>query len=300
MGSFNHFLDSVLKSKFTRSQLLVKLQLEYTEFSGLDAITLSRWTNGVTQPSLYKQLLIAHAVDCLDTYLSQCRAPAVPKVMENHFAKYTSQFSQPYHLIWSPRDQEVIRFKSGLAKELREIYQYILKIDILSDLSNHLDSINSGHKVNVFYVGGEHNAESCIYFHDQVLESFKSININSEKIEQMDVSNVLSFGLAYFKSALHCEILLGLSLNYVIRHHFNRDNVLFTARGRASMDFFESIGAQLYASAPEKNNLGNIYIYHMALKKVCGNPKFFNLIKKYQGLYDQVILSENGIAMGDI
>ncbi len=50
--------------KLSRRDFIAKLQMyDYRNFSGLDAITLSRWLNGKTTPSMYKQMIIAKCLD---------------------------------------------------------------------------------------------------------------------------------------------------------------------------------------------------------------------------------------------
>ncbi|UKA11866.1 hypothetical protein [Photobacterium damselae] len=58
--SFKEFISfQIKKSSLTRNECIAKLNLYHFEFNKLDTVTLSRWINGKTVPSLYKQILIS-------------------------------------------------------------------------------------------------------------------------------------------------------------------------------------------------------------------------------------------------
>ncbi len=57
MLKFHEFLKEVVFKKIPRKELMIKLHLEYHEFKGLDNITMSRWTNGVTKHHLVDSCL---------------------------------------------------------------------------------------------------------------------------------------------------------------------------------------------------------------------------------------------------
>ncbi|NVH48432.1 hypothetical protein [Photobacterium damselae] len=59
--SFKHFISpKIIKSQLSRKDCIAKLNIYHSEFKNLDSVTLSRWLNGRTVPSLYKQILLCN------------------------------------------------------------------------------------------------------------------------------------------------------------------------------------------------------------------------------------------------
>ncbi|HIF9122113.1 TPA: hypothetical protein ACX6O4_002579, partial [Photobacterium damselae] len=78
--SFEAYLqDKLFNVGFVRNKLIDDLSFLYKEFQSLDHITLSRWVNGNTEPSILKQLLVCNYFNdsILDYY-------------SNHFNKLTT------------------------------------------------------------------------------------------------------------------------------------------------------------------------------------------------------------------
>ncbi|HIF9183896.1 TPA: hypothetical protein ACX6PV_000841 [Photobacterium damselae] len=59
--SFKNFLKEKLNEKeCSRIECIAKINLYHEEFRNLDSVTFSRWANGKTIPSLYKQVLLCN------------------------------------------------------------------------------------------------------------------------------------------------------------------------------------------------------------------------------------------------
>ena len=289
MLKFHEFLKEVVFKKIPRKELMIKLHLEYDEFQGLDNITMSRWTNGVTKPSSCRQLLIANAAQCLDTYLTQCSAPKIPISIESQFRKFLNQFNSCYHAIIMPSNQEnkVYHFK-GDNHEAKKIYgEFTSRINFISSKLESFDENDKKYKVDVFYKGNlDRNApESYLYFHKEVSIVLDSLNLCYKKCGIENINNALFFGLSFFKNSFDYELLFGLVLNYIIRHHFNVKSALFTARGREDISLYEILGAEQLTLLENSKEYGNVYLYHIDLQKVLSSPIFLGLIIKYNPIY---------------
>ncbi|MGI9948054.1 hypothetical protein [Vibrio hyugaensis] len=286
MQDFMSFLNEKILKQMPRSELMIKLQLKYDEFAGLDAITLSRWSNGVTKPSLYRQLLIAHCVGCLDEYFERCDVPKVPKINEVQFRQYTSQFDSSYHQIKTQSIDSKVKYLKSTNKTTRRLYEYTFNIPSITEVVEHLDKQNITFDVETFYIESSEDIESCVYFHEYCEGIIEKFGVE-EKINELniDIDNLLFFGLTYFRSSVHCEVLLGLALNRLIHSYFNIPDTLLVARGSTSMRFLEELGANLVHSRQQVKGLGNMYIYHINTQKLCSNPKLLSLAVQYHPVY---------------
>ncbi|CAH1607506.1 conserved hypothetical protein [Vibrio jasicida] len=291
MLKFHEFLKEVVFKKIPRKELMIKLHLEYDEFKGLDNITMSRWTNGVTKPSSCRQLLIAHAANCLNIFLHQCSAPKVPVSLESQYRKFLNQFDSYYHaIILKPeRNAKICHFK-GTNYEAQEIYgDYTSKINLMPAKVNSFDDYNKKYNVDVFYKGNIESKipESYMYFHQEVGALFDILDLSIDRYTSNPKKDTLFFGLSFFKNSNDYELLFGLVLNYIIRHHFNVKSAFFTARGREDMSLYETLGAEQIALIDCSKDYGNVYLYHIDLQKILSHPIFLGLIIKYHPIYEK-------------
>ncbi|GLR05575.1 hypothetical protein GCM10007906_31630 [Vibrio hyugaensis] len=291
MLKFHEFLKEVVFKKIPRKELIIKLHLEYDEFKGLDNITMSRWTNGVTKPSPRRQLIIAHATKCLNIFLNQCYAPKVPVSLESQYRKFLNQFNSHYHaIILNPElNSKVCHFK-GSNSEAHEIYgDYTSKINITSSNLKNFDDYNKQYIVDVFYKGNVEKKlpESYMYFHQEIGVLFEILGLSAEEYAVKSDKDALFFGLSFFKNSDDYELLFGLVLNYVVRYHFSVKSAFFTARGREDMSLYETLGAEQLALIDSSKDYGNVYLYQIDLQKILSHPIFLGLIIKYSPIYDQ-------------
>ncbi|MHA6607615.1 hypothetical protein [Photobacterium damselae] len=98
--SFDLYLKSKIEnSNLVRSEIIAKLNLYHEEFFNLDAITLSRWINKKTTPSMYKQLLIAKFFhDDILTFLStEAVFKDSPKYILDLYEKIINNIEKSYN-----------------------------------------------------------------------------------------------------------------------------------------------------------------------------------------------------------
>lgn len=100
--SFNIYLkNKISNSAHTRNEIIAKLNLYHKEFCNLDAITLSRWINRKTTPSIYKQLLIVQFFeDNILTFLStNANLKKKPKYTTDIYKKLMADIEKSYNNI---------------------------------------------------------------------------------------------------------------------------------------------------------------------------------------------------------
>ncbi|MDA0149316.1 hypothetical protein OH461_13045, partial [Vibrio sp. LaRot3] len=283
------FLNNQVLTVFTRHQLLLKLQLSFTEFSGLDSVTLSRWSTGKTTPSFYRQLLIAHVANKIDVYLSWEKLEKTAFTSNKSYLDYTSQFNNPYSSIMNIKKKYTINYSFKKNYKCREIYHYALKIKSIRELSSRLDNNKYYLDVNVFHISSNSGSESVIYFYDDCKYMYNLTNITYLKKNQIYPDNLVWFGLAYQQSSIHFEILAGLAFNHLIRKYAQRAHAIFTVRGKKSMLFFEKIGATRLAIDNQNDEYGKIYLYTIQIKKIFDIAEVKNLVLTSDTLYQELI-----------
>ncbi|TGZ35237.1 hypothetical protein EQ875_01516 [Photobacterium damselae subsp. damselae] len=175
--SFSVFLSENIKtSKYTRTELIAKLNLYHTEFKNLDSVTLSRWCTKKTTPTLRKQILLCLFFDRdLISFIKQGQYEI------NHSFKTTKKKHNDFML--------------DIEKSYTNISYYYTE----EDKKNYQVIINTAQehkkKFKVFY----ENFHICMKFHAFLIENNVRIDtITIEEIINNKISSHESF--AYFKS----------------------------------------------------------------------------------------------------
>ncbi|WP_394126327.1 hypothetical protein [Vibrio hepatarius] len=292
---FSDFLKKVILANTSRRELLTGLQLKYVEFNGLDEITLSRWVNGNTSPSLYRQLLIADFVDEMPFYLDSCMTPMPSGKAIRQFEQYSEQFDSVYHRIRNPNCGDSLYFLREENTKCRYLFSYVFQFSTLKALQEKLDMAGIGIELNVFYIGQKNCAESCLFFHDSAGEVLSTAGVD------FDARNSVLFGVSFFKNSDHCEIISSFAFNHLLRNFFDRKKIIFTVRGSAGMQYFEKIGGELIASK-KNHELGNLYLYSFETEKLFSNVIVLTLIKQHNRSYKKYFerLSSSGVSLGTL
>lgn len=139
MNQFSVFIKEKLKlENLTNIDFLAKLNLYHQDFSELDAVTLSRWINGRSTPSLRRQLLICEffkydRLKFIDTAVSFKLSNSIKDHIRNHYEKMeNSGFNQSsgvvakrYFCIDNMSFSEYVnRFRGQFPEVLIDIYEH--------------------------------------------------------------------------------------------------------------------------------------------------------------------------------
>ncbi len=90
------FFKNVVFSKYSRSELIDTLTRKYDNFIGLDPVTLSRWSKGITTPSLQRQILVAYCTDSINEFVHYYSSPKLPSYLMQTYQSYVEQFDDTY------------------------------------------------------------------------------------------------------------------------------------------------------------------------------------------------------------
>ncbi len=272
--SFDSFLKEIVLKKHSRSELLVILHLYSEKFLGLDSITLSRWVNGATKPSSFKQLLIADACHCLNEYLSQCEIPSIPICQEKKYKTFMSLIDGYYHFL-SKNTNESFWIKNMTYAKSKSLYWHYLNKLSEDNAILKFDKRKPSVKVNIVYSAATEcsAASSFICLIEQPSLFIEIINKLPLKINIDSSDGVIFITLSYFKSSVDFECLIGLLSNYVILNLFNKNDVIFIVRGeKIPHDFYMSLKSYNIGILEKTKNLGNVYLYKADLKELIASP----------------------------
>lgn len=288
MSYFGEFLRKTVFARTSRTDLLVKLQLEYAEFNGLDNITLSRWVNGVTTPSLNRQILIAKASDSLFDFLSNCPEIKVPTAIKNKYNNYLNQFDSIYHSIDHCEHMHKYYYFKGPNLIGRDIYaHYMNKLNVNVTVKRYFKLHNMTPVVEVFYRAKEplSRASSFVCMSINTHMFLEAIGFDKKEIASLTNGGALFINLSFFRCSNDYKDIFGLLLNHIIFNHLDLHSVIMVARGRDSMMWFETIGAEQVKLIEHSTVYGNIYLYKISLSKLLGIPVVLSSAIEKLGLY---------------
>ncbi|WP_039988191.1 hypothetical protein [Vibrio owensii] len=289
MNNFSWFLKEIVFSKVSRKELLVSLQLSHPEFHGLDAITLSRWANNITKPSLYKQLLLAKSSDSLKEFIEKCEEPKVTHATNRVYGNFIRRLDDPYFKVLLPSnaDDKVYYFNGNnfSGEPIHKSRSFRLQFDDV--LNETLRKRNKSLNYEIFYTSTNKgkDATSFITFTRDVLKVFSSLSISTVDSPDVDFDKACLITLSFYKSKENYSLLTGLLLNHALEHYRSLETVFLVIRGREGMEWWEHIGAEYFSTLLISEDIGNCYIYKVDFYKVFGNPLMFKFLKDAFKLY---------------
>jgi len=282
LNGFNLFINDVVLKKITRQELLVNLQLNHVEFCKLDAITLSRWSNGVTTPSYLKQLLIAHTTDTVQEFLGYTQSIVLPIAFRRNYAQFVGQFNSPYHSIHLSGEHStqtvvlknfsMIDSKSLIGKRIKDLNQRYLVNDrfaLLRTLPTELLKVSAD--------DGCVESFLTIYSSRSLLSEYLTKRYGLGKISR---KKALCVGFTYFRNSEDYSSLCSDLVNKLLSRDIEQEYIFFFVRGVKSMTWFEYIGAKQHDVISRSKDFGNLYLYGMDLKNFTGNPLYLSLASK--------------------
>ncbi|OCH48162.1 hypothetical protein [Aliivibrio fischeri] len=285
MLTFKEFLNKIIIKKIKRKDLMVKLQLGHEEFNGVDAITMSRWFNGVTTPSLYRQLLICELTNCKKQYFELIEHPKIPVTLENSMSNFTTQFDSIYHeLLRDTKQNEIYTINTTNINSREITHPFMKHINAKRKLINYMDDHNIKYSTTFFITGQKKDklVNSYIFTHTRSDLVFKALNIPASSYNPKDS---LYFGLGFYRCSSDHEVLFGLVLNHLVHKHLDVQNLFIVCRGLKSMLWLECFGAEQVSIIEASNKMGNIYLYTISTQKILSNPVIITHIKKYWNTY---------------
>ncbi|MFS1917972.1 hypothetical protein [Vibrio sp. 10N.286.46.E10] len=288
---FSSYLKTKLNDNdFSSKSIIAKLQLFSSSFDKLDPVTLSRWVNGRTIPTLEKQLLV---VRCFDSSfypnLEHIIAPAVSRSQLKVYESLFNNVESSYHSILTYKEASDSRLKPSIEKVnwsklqclLPGFYESTLSYNRALPVLNRLDennvtfcSLRSRDKViSHLSISHDINYLKAIFGHN--------VNIDFDK-------ESVVFNIGYYSNREHYKILVGLLLNHICYHHEKIEDFYVIARGMGFLKLIESFGGKLLSANKEDNAIGNVYLLKMDFMRAITNPFAFSLLKESYGTYKDI------------
>lgn len=297
--SFSKYLRSKLSEGGVNSKsIIARLQLFSNVFEKLDSVTLSRWVNNHTVPSLEKQLLV---FQCFETklypYLQYASLPSISRTSTKVYESVFDSLESSYHSILTCHSASTA---TGTATEkvswpeLRNIvpgfyestssYQHLInetenkwKNDIT------LCSFRSGNKV-ISHLSMSKNIHQLKY----IFKGNLDIDFNKES---------LFFNIGYYACRNHYNVLIGIFLNYICDKHERVKDFYVIVRGVKFLELIEDFGGRLLSANKESKVVGNVYLIRLNITEILSNPFIFSLLKESYEIYQEEIdISHNGVS----
>lgn len=291
--SFSCFLKTVVLVKKTRKELLSSLQLSFEVFGHLDAITLSRWANGATIPSLYKQILVAVCSDCLEQYINECEDTKITVSSKKNFKDLVKRLDSTYFQWFTPLYQKknIYLQESNGGRGHKCLEPYIHKSDFLSRMFENSTSSNKPISTKALYISGEpeSNASSAILFTHDVNRVLERIGV---EFEEKLGGNALLVMLNLFDSSKSYETLYGLLGNYIIQEKKVPEFLFATALGKEGVFWMDTIGAKKIYTFENLIAGENFYLYYIEdFYTILAIPEYLQLIRNYKMAFQSRIIN---------
>ncbi|MGL1194484.1 hypothetical protein ACSTLL_22020 [Vibrio parahaemolyticus] len=291
MIGFNSFLKDKVLCKISRTELIKKLQVKHYLFNGLDEITLSRWINGRTVPSVEKQLIIAKDMNLVDEYLYSIENKEIPKKLESLFKLYWSSIDNSFHAVFHIEKNKKFQFYRDSLLGIQDKLPLIKKLELAYPTKRNLD-INF--PMEHFVISSLETNE--IISHTSIYTSLRKLllSINTEETiikeieEQCNVESSIVHGLTFCASSEDHKLLLGILGNYILEHYFYKKNILAIVRGTIAAGIYEESGASQICCIKNSKDFDNFYLYSIGTTSFLSNPMIFCLIIKYKNFYEQL------------
>lgn len=288
--SFSKYLRSKLSDGRSNSKSLVaKLQLFSPVFEKLDPVTLSRWLNDHTLPSLEKQLL---AFQCFESkfypYLEYVSSPSVSRSLTKVYESVFDKLETSYHSILTYKD-----FDLSISPTIEQTNWP----QIQNSVPNFYESMFSYKRL--FSEMGKYNGSNMIFCSirsESQVVSHLSLSTDIEVLSTIfsgvvDINfkrNSVFFNIGYYACRKHYNILVGVLLNYMCDKHESIDEFYVIARGADFLCLVESFGGKLISANRENGMIGNVYLLRLNLMEVVTNPFIFSLLKEYYEVYQEI------------
>lgn len=280
---FSVFLQEIILKQFVRKELLAKIQLSSDYFSGLDAVTFSRWVNGVTSPAPFKQILIASITGNLDEYINTFLKIPKCKKTDEKYNLFLERFSNYYfNLSHNITKNEHIYHTKGNYSKISEITNlYTGKYQFYDRALK-----NSQLKYHIFHIG-EINKNAAMSFIAFTTNVNRYLDLVS-KATTREIKSDNFFGiidLSFFCNKNHYETLIGLLFNLIIYTQKNLSEILFLTRGNDSLTWHEHAGGKLICRLETSSEYGDIYLFSVEIKKALNNSKILKSVKNTNQIY---------------
>lgn len=278
---FSDFLnENIITKKYTRKELIAKLNLFHEQFKHLDSVTLSRWIKNKTTPSIYKQVLIAYYfhVDILNFIFH---------VVHSNY-KTSKELKRNYNILMNEIESSYtnITYDNGYFNySIKELFydEYIMKFGpFYKKFKLYSDLLKTN---NELYLCVMKKNKHVILSHITAVKLNLNISNNLSHIFKIEVKGDYFVDLCYFDGRESYTTLFSLML-YIFYRKKIRKIILLSSQHFLNFDLnlaCEKIGA------PYTDNHRKIYLLKVDLLQVLSEPFVINLLYKNKPVIDELL-----------
>lgn len=276
---------------YSHKELVASLQSKhYSSFSGLDAVTISRWKNGKTTPPLYKQFLIAQSlnIDIVDFLLSIDSNISTPTLREK---KVTHQLKNALNHSLSS-----LSYKS-ISKTIRaEIKDHSFKVHsaLLGKFYQNISALHPftaalygmGNSINYKDITLR-NKDHTVIGHWSCIVDIQSINGISSfvSLRSTEAQRSVLISPGYYANAdHHFEIILQTLCLYLLSYNKEKDYAyIFVVEYQPLLEFYRVVfnaeEIKYYPPLEKKDKMG-VYLFKVHIMEAIANPIILPKIQK--------------------
>ncbi|EHK2889298.1 hypothetical protein J7G16_004200 [Vibrio parahaemolyticus] len=257
------FLEERIKnSRFNQSELVAQLNLYHTDFFAVDGVTLNRWINGRTIPSLKRQLLLCEffkydRLQFIDLHLESKRPKKMLAQLHAHYYKKETSVFNPSAGIQA---NTCLHHDHLIMKQYIQAFRRNVVYQPIHDI---MDSTLENISVNVV-----HNRINNDELHFSFVSNFL-VKENISKITQMLglKSEDFKSSLSYFPLARLQNFELASRIYYVVFRDLicnidiHNSTIIKATINAENFRFFDSMGFDLVSTYRS----GPIMIYYLKM-----------------------------------
>ena len=289
--SFSTYLRGKLgELEINSRSLIAKLQLFSSAFEKLDPVTLSRWLNDRTTPSLEKQLLV---LSCFESefypYLEYVSAPAVSRSITKVFEQVFDSIESSYH--------SILTYKEVLDSDACPSIEKVSWFELKSLVPNFYESTMSYERFfSEIDTDEQSNINFCAIRSGSKVMSHVSFSTDVHYLTSIFGNNIdinfnkktLFINLGHYASRKHYEALVGIVLNHICNSFGDIDDFYVVSRGTDFLNLIEVFGGKVISANREESAVGNIYLIKVNLFESLVNPFIYSLLKDSYEVYHKI------------
>ncbi|HIF9317014.1 hypothetical protein [Photobacterium damselae] len=275
--SFEAYLqDKLFNVGFVRNKLIDDLSFLYKEFQSLDHITLSRWVNGNTEPSILKQLLVCNYFNdsILDYYSNHFNKLTTSKILNAKKRKFFIETGSRYSNDIYQIDNKFHCFleKSNLERN-KALFSGVYKRFAISkkctEVIDKYKHINNG-SVIIYESDNMGNISShMIISHNKPIEMIREAR---RFLGFYDIAINSAFSdVSHFRNEAVFDFFVGVLAIYFIKNNLVLSDFFFFTRHKDLVFIDELLGAKQISNTI-KNGCDNIYPMKISVLKFLSSP----------------------------
>lgn len=269
----------------TKVEIIAELRVYHKSFERLDKITYSRWFNGVTTPSLYKQILILKCFnksifDIIDVFDD---IPVLKYQQEIYNGIFDSIENGYYR----------VRYKNNLCQDdfskLNISMKVLASLDEDDMLERFYEQMEFYEKIkslpidtHVVYLkeSNELRSHTAFFYNVNKVKNFLHIKskLNSKSI---------FIHVGYYDSRKYHELIISLMFNCILDNYPDTETVYAAFRTSNFHSYIYVLGGEIIKVYNEEYHDDRVYLARFDWYKLVSNSLIFNFIRKNKIYYKE-------------